>query len=178
MHPVFHVLLLKLWRLSEWSCPADAPVPKIDEEEDKEYRVERILWWRWTGWGRRRKREFLVTWEGYPLEDAQWIPASNFTDPASLEEQIQQDKPIEERSSSGHWLPNDILYSWRISWKGGVVVVNGLAWTTILYPVIEIAEPSDYDAKLRNGAEGWGWRPSPIAKPRNFAEDERHEAKS
>ena len=102
MHPVFHVSLLKLWRHSEWSSPANAPVPEIDEEEDKEYRVERILWWRWTGRGRRRKREFLVTWEGYPLEDAQWIPASNFTNLAGLEEQIEQDKPIEEPSSSGH----------------------------------------------------------------------------
>ena len=102
MHPVFHVSLLKLWRHSEWSSTTDAPVPEIDEDEDKEYRVERILRWRWTGRGRRRKREFLVTWEGYPLEDAQWIPASNFTDPAGLEEQIAQDRPIEEPSSSGN----------------------------------------------------------------------------
>ena len=38
--------------------------------------------------------------------------------------------------------------------KGGVVVVNGLAWTTILYPVIETAEQSEDDAKSRSGAEG------------------------
>ena len=99
MYPVFHVSLLKLWKHSEWSSPADAPLPDIDDD-DQEYRVERILRWQWIGRGQRRTREFLVTWEGYPLEDAQWIPASNFTDPAGLEEQIAQDHPTEEPGPS------------------------------------------------------------------------------
>ena len=42
MHPVFHISLLKLWKQSQWSSPANAPVPDIDED-DQQYRVERIL---------------------------------------------------------------------------------------------------------------------------------------
>ena len=34
------------------------------------------------------------------------------------------------------------------------VVVNGLAWTAILYSIIEIAERSEDDAKSRSRAEG------------------------
>ena len=83
-----------------YSSPSDAPVLDIDED-DQQYRVERILRWRWMGRGRRRTQEFLVTWEGYPMEDAQWIPASNFDDPEGMEEQIRQDQPIEEPSPSG-----------------------------------------------------------------------------
>ena len=41
-------------------------------------------------------------WERYPLEDAQWIPTSNFMDPAGLEEQIEQDPPTKELGSSGN----------------------------------------------------------------------------
>ena len=28
--------------------------------------------------GRRNTQEFLVTWRGYPLDEAQWIPEANF----------------------------------------------------------------------------------------------------
>ena len=77
------------------------PVPDINED-DQQYRVECILRWRWTGRGRRRTREFLVTWEGYPMEDAQWIPASNFDDLEGMEEQTRQDQPTEEPSPSSN----------------------------------------------------------------------------
>lgn len=41
-----------------------------------------------------------MTWSGYPLEEAQWIPASNFDDPEGMEEQIRQDKPVEDAGPS------------------------------------------------------------------------------
>ena len=56
-------------------------------------------------------------------------------------------------------------------------MVNGLAWTAILYSVIETAERSEDDAKSHSVAEAQGRRPSPVAKPRDFVEDERCEAK-
>ena len=42
-----------------------------------------------------------------------------------------------------------------------------------MYHVIETAEWSEDDAKSCNAAEGRGRRPSPVAKPDDFAEDER-----
>ena len=44
MHPVFHISLLKLWKHSEWSRSADAPLPDIDDD-NQEYHMERILRW-------------------------------------------------------------------------------------------------------------------------------------
>ena len=83
MHPVFHISLLKVWKQSQYSSLANAPVPDI-EEDDQQYRGERIFRRRWIGRGRRHTRELLVMWEDYPLEDAQWIPASNFHDPEGM----------------------------------------------------------------------------------------------
>ena len=51
----------------------------VDLELEPLYEVERILKWRKVRVGRRSTREFLVTWHGYPLDEAQWIPEANFT---------------------------------------------------------------------------------------------------
>ena len=40
-------------------------------------------------------REFLVTWTGFPLDEAEWIPESNFRDRTQMERQIAQDQPVE-----------------------------------------------------------------------------------
>ena len=98
MHPVFHTSLLKPWRESEWSCPADAPEPDVELAAEPVYTVERILRWRRVQQGRHQKREFLVTWTDYPLEEAQWIPESNFTYPRKLKAQLKRDKPVEDTS--------------------------------------------------------------------------------
>lgn len=45
-----------------------------DEEEENEYQVEALLDARPNA---HRKREYLVTWRGYELEDAQWVAAHN-----------------------------------------------------------------------------------------------------
>ena len=50
------------------------------EVKDTQYLVERILRWRQVRRGRRRVREFLVTWTGFPLDEAEWIPEANFND--------------------------------------------------------------------------------------------------
>ena len=73
IHPVFHSVLLKPWRELSWSCPVDAPVPEFEVADGLVYRVERILHWRYVRRGRRCMREFLVTWEGFPLDEAEWI---------------------------------------------------------------------------------------------------------
>ena len=98
-HPVFHSSLLKLWQESHWSCPVNAPMPEVEVEDTPHYEVERILRWRKVRQGRRTTREFLVTWTGYPLDKAEWIPERNFPDPAGLKELIEQDKPVEDKGS-------------------------------------------------------------------------------
>ena len=100
IHPVFHTLLLKPFQQSSWSCPVAAPQPEFEVNEGPIYKVERILRWRSVRRGRRRMREFLVTWEGFPLDEAEWIQESDFHDRAMMEAQIKQDRPREDAGSN------------------------------------------------------------------------------
>ena len=97
VHPVFHTSLLRPWRTSQWSCPIDIPEPEMETTEEQVYEVDKILKWRKTKMGRRTIREYLVTWYGYPLEDAQWIPETNWQDQAQLKAHVKQDRPREEK---------------------------------------------------------------------------------
>ena len=98
VHPVFHSSLLKPWRESEWSCLDDTPVADLEVSQEPVYQVERILKWRKAPGDCRGEKEVLVTWNGYPLEEAQWIPQENFTDEKGFQKQMKQDHPIEEIS--------------------------------------------------------------------------------
>ena len=100
MHPVFHVSLLKPWRESHWSCPVDEPDLDVDVEPESVYEVECISKWRKVKVGRKNTREFLVTWHGYPLEEAQWIPEANFRYPAQLRQQLKDDRPREDKGET------------------------------------------------------------------------------
>ena len=102
IHPVFHVSLLKPWRESIWSCPVEEQELDVDLEPEPRYEVERILKWRKVKQGRRTTREFLVTWYGYPLDEAQWIPEANFHYPAQLKQQLKDDRPIEDTGGPSH----------------------------------------------------------------------------
>ena len=96
IHPMFHISVLKQWRES-----AVQPVPGEVELEDADrpeyFEVETILRWRWSSKTRRRHREFLVLWQGYPAEDAEWIPASFFSDQDALQEDIKANRIPEEQ---------------------------------------------------------------------------------
>ena len=100
IHPVFHSSLLKPWQQSSWSCPVDTPQPEVEVDDGPVYRVERILRWRYVRREQRRIREFLVTWDGFPLEEAEWIAEADFHDREMMEAQIKQDRPREDAGSS------------------------------------------------------------------------------
>ena len=100
MHPVFHISLLKPWRTSTWSSPVNLQPENVEPATEPIYEVEKLLRWRWVTKGRKRYREFLVTWTGYPLEEAMWIPEKNFTYPKLIKQMMKQDKPVEDTSGS------------------------------------------------------------------------------
>ena len=97
IHNVFHVSLLRPFRTSQWATTTDGQPEDIEPEDDQPYDVERLLRWRWRGPSSRRHKEFLVLWTGWPLDDASWIPSSNFTYPEELKKMIQRDNPVEDQ---------------------------------------------------------------------------------
>ena len=96
IHPVFHVSLLKHWRPSlVQQVPGE--VELADPDQPAYFDVEKILRWRWTSKTRQRRREFLVLWQGYPVEDAEWIPATYFSDQEALRDDIAASRILEDR---------------------------------------------------------------------------------
>ena len=59
-----------------------------DPNQPEYFDVEKILRWRWTSRTIQRRREFLVLWKGYPIEDAEWIPSTYFSDQDALRDDI------------------------------------------------------------------------------------------
>ena len=47
--------------------------------------------------GQRRRKEYLVLWSGYPLEEATWEPTSHFTSPSGLRGLLRRDNPPEDK---------------------------------------------------------------------------------
>ena len=77
--------------------PVGIHAPEVEAPEEPFYEVDKILKWRKIKRGRRTIREFLVTWTGYPLEEAQSILEANWRDPRQLNDYIKQDRPTEEK---------------------------------------------------------------------------------
>ena len=78
----------------------DTPAPDVQVSDEPFYEVDKISKRRKTKVGRRVMKEYLVTWRGYPLEDAQWIPEANWWNPKMLKTYIKQDRLTEETSKS------------------------------------------------------------------------------
>ena len=99
IHNVFHVSLLKRWIERSYRTPEDLPQPDLDTNIDRpeEYEVERILRKRRVlkRNGRYSHNEYLVLWQGYPLEEATWEPEAHFEDKALLKHNLEKDKPAE-----------------------------------------------------------------------------------
>ena len=99
IHPVFHVSLLKDFRTSRFHPTAATTLPELvpaTPTEPRVFNIERILRWRWMV-GQRRRKEYLVLWSGYPLEEATWEPTSHFTSPSGLRGLLRRDNPPEDK---------------------------------------------------------------------------------
>jgi hypothetical protein len=71
IHPVFHIDLLTPYKETIMHGPNfTQPAPELIDGEE-EYSVEKILDSRW--FGRRRRLQYLVKWEGYPDADNMWV---------------------------------------------------------------------------------------------------------
>jgi hypothetical protein len=71
IHPVFHIDLLTLYRETIMHGPNyQRPLPDLVDGEE-EYSVEKILDSR--KFGRRRRLQYLVKWEGYTDSDNMWV---------------------------------------------------------------------------------------------------------
>ena len=44
-------------------------------------------------------KQYLVLWKGYPVEDAMWIEADQFSHPNQLQDYLREDQPQEEKVS-------------------------------------------------------------------------------
>jgi hypothetical protein len=79
IHPVFHINLLTPYRETIMHGPNfTRPAPELINGEE-EYSIEKILDSR--HFGRRRRLQYLVKWEGYPDLDNMWVDKDDvFTD--------------------------------------------------------------------------------------------------
>ena len=68
------------------------------EKTEPRYEVEKILRWHtWKLYKNRAPKEYLVLWSGYPMEEASCIPVENFDGQTYLQEDLQRDKPQEDK---------------------------------------------------------------------------------
>ena len=97
IHPVFHVSLLKEYRTA--GLQEDEPVSQDDvpEVEEPYYEIEKILRWRRVRRKNKIIKQYLVLWRGYPVEDAMWIEANQFSYPEQLQDYLREDQPHEEK---------------------------------------------------------------------------------
>ena len=89
--------LLKQYRAA--GLQEDQPVSQDDvpEVEEPYYEIEKILRWRRVKRKNKLFKQYLVLWKGYPVEDAMWIEADQFSHPGQLQDYLEEDQPQEEK---------------------------------------------------------------------------------
>ena len=94
---MFHVSLLKKWNTAD--LQEDQPISQDDapEVEEPYYEIEKILRWRKVKRKNKNVKQYLVLWKGYPVEDAMWIEADQFSHPNQLQSYLREDQPQEEK---------------------------------------------------------------------------------
>ena len=97
IHPVFHISLLKRWNTASLQEEEEVPADDDLELEEPYYEVEKILRWRKVKRGRKILKEYLVLWKGYPIVEASWIQAEQFSHPDQLQQYLEDDQPLEEK---------------------------------------------------------------------------------
>ena len=97
IHPVFHVSLLKNWRSADLQEDQPLPSDDVPEVEEPFYEIEKILRWRKVKKDKKIIKQYLVLWKGYPISDASWVQAEQFSHPEQLQNYVREDNPEEEK---------------------------------------------------------------------------------
>ena len=97
IHPVFHVSLLKDWRTADLHEDQAVPADEVPDVEEPYYKIERILRWRKEKRNKNILKEYLVLWNGCPIEEASWVQVGQFSHLGQLRNYLEEDKPQEEK---------------------------------------------------------------------------------
>jgi hypothetical protein len=85
----FHISKLRKWKEDPTRFPTrrqvNRPTAEIVNKNQKEWGVERILADRLVN---NRENQYLVLWEGYPIEDATWEPEDYLTNAKDLVDEL------------------------------------------------------------------------------------------
>jgi hypothetical protein len=94
IHPVFHINLLTPYKETTMHSPNfTRPTPELSDGEE-EYSVEKIL--DSQRFGRRRRLQYLVKWEGYPDSDNMWVEK----DDVSADDKVREFKDSNPKSET------------------------------------------------------------------------------
>jgi len=84
IHDVFHIDLLTNYRETDiHGSNYSRPAPDLVDNEE-EYEVEKVLDTR--QFGKRRKRQYLIKWKGYPDSDNEWVDHKDIHAPEAIRE--------------------------------------------------------------------------------------------
>lgn len=86
VHSTFHTKLLKKYFEDPSRGQSIRPAPELVDGEE-EWEVETILNARLRNYRNQRKKEYLIKWKGYPLQEATWESAANLK---NAQEAIQE----------------------------------------------------------------------------------------
>ena len=92
IHDVFHVSLLEKYRQDTITGRQQIwPSPIITPDGDIEWEVHEVL--DSQVFGRGKRLQYLVSWEGYGLEENSWMPAANLENARDAVEQFHRLHP-------------------------------------------------------------------------------------
>jgi len=99
IHDVFHIDLLTPYHETDLhGSNYSRPAPDLIDNEE-EYEVEKILDTR--QFGRRRKRQYLIKWKGYPDSDNEWVDKKDVHAPEAIREFENQNPATRTHISRG-----------------------------------------------------------------------------
>ena len=85
--------LLKDWRTISLQEDQPVTIDDVPDVEEPYYEIERNLWWCKVKQGRTIFKEYLILWKGYPIEEASWVEAKQFSHPNQLRNYLREDQP-------------------------------------------------------------------------------------
>ena len=139
MEDTFCIPCISVKKYKAAELQEDQPVSQGDvlEVEEPYYEIEKILRWRKVKRKNKIIKQYLVLWRGYPVEDAMWIEADQFSYPSI---------PTRGSTPGGKSLSGeDTTRS-----KGGVVVtIMGISYICAHVPMSPRARTSASNAWYR-----------------------------